>query len=49
MKRPHTAGNIANVSKIQIKGVSKLIKENLRRNKNKEEEEVNKQIVEDNR
>lgn len=37
----------SNSNKIYLKGVDKLIKENLKRNKNKEEEEVSKRFFEE--
>jgi hypothetical protein len=46
IKRPATAGN--NPPKLNIKaGVDKIIKENLRKIKNKEEEDLIKRYLED--
>jgi hypothetical protein len=46
VKRPATSSGI-NFQKVFFKGVDKIIRENLKKNKSKEEEEYKKQYVED--
>lgn len=41
LKRAGTSGGVA-TNKLLLKGVDKLIKENLRKNKTKEEEQISK-------
>lgn len=46
VKRPATSGNLT-TNKIILKGVDKLIKDNLRKNKTKEEEHISKRQIEE--
>jgi hypothetical protein len=46
IKRSGTLGNSGN-NKLFLKGVDKLIKENLKRNKTKEQEEISKRYMEE--